>query len=44
MAISVWDDAYAISVPASIQTTKEDISEVLKRFSARKWHQWLRDI
>jgi len=32
MAISVWDDAYAISVPASIQTTKEDISEVLKGF------------
>ncbi|GAB2686771.1 alpha-ketoacid dehydrogenase subunit alpha/beta [Mucilaginibacter koreensis] len=32
MAISVWDDAYAISVPASLQTTKEDISEVLKGF------------
>ncbi|MDB5004959.1 MAG: pdhB [Mucilaginibacter sp.] len=32
MAISVWDDAYAISVPASIQTTKEDISEILKGF------------
>jgi pyruvate/2-oxoglutarate/acetoin dehydrogenase E1 component/TPP-dependent pyruvate/acetoin dehydrogenase alpha subunit len=32
MAISVWDDAFAISVPASIQTTKEDISEVLKGF------------
>ena len=32
MAISVWDDAYAISVPARLQTTKEDISEVLKGF------------
>lgn len=32
MAISVWDDAYAISVPAELQTTKEDISEVLKGF------------
>jgi TPP-dependent pyruvate/acetoin dehydrogenase alpha subunit len=27
MAISIWDDAYAISVPAKLQTTKEDISE-----------------
>lgn len=32
MAISVWDDAYAISVPARLQTTKEDISEILKGF------------
>ena len=32
MAISVWDDAYGISVPAKYQTTKEDISEVLKGF------------
>jgi pyruvate/2-oxoglutarate/acetoin dehydrogenase E1 component/TPP-dependent pyruvate/acetoin dehydrogenase alpha subunit len=32
MAISVWDDAYAISVPANLQTTKEDISEILKGF------------
>ena len=32
MAISVWDDAYAISVPAKLQTTKEDISEILKGF------------
>ncbi len=32
MAVSVWDDAYAISVPANLQTTKEDISEVLKGF------------
>ncbi|MEO6521026.1 MAG: thiamine pyrophosphate-dependent enzyme [Mucilaginibacter sp.] len=32
MAISVWDDAYGISVPAKFQTTKEDISEILKGF------------
>jgi pyruvate/2-oxoglutarate/acetoin dehydrogenase E1 component/TPP-dependent pyruvate/acetoin dehydrogenase alpha subunit len=32
MAISIWDDAYAISVPASLQTVKEDISEALKGF------------
>jgi len=32
MAISIWDDAYAISVPAKLQTTKEDISEILKGF------------
>lgn len=32
MALSIWDDAYAISVPASLQTVKEDISEVVKGF------------
>lgn len=32
MAISVWDDNYGISVPSKYQTTKEDISEVLKGF------------
>jgi pyruvate/2-oxoglutarate/acetoin dehydrogenase E1 component/TPP-dependent pyruvate/acetoin dehydrogenase alpha subunit len=32
MAVSVWDDAYGISVPAEFQTTKEDISEILKGF------------
>src|SRR5476651_1245493 len=32
MAISVWDDEYAISVPARLQTIKEDISEILKGF------------
>lgn len=30
MAISIWDDAYGISVPNKYQTTKEDISEILK--------------
>jgi len=32
MAISIWDDAYAISVPGELQTTKGDISEILKGF------------
>ena len=32
MVISVWDDAYGISVPAKYQTTKESISEILKGF------------
>ena len=32
MAISVWDDGYGISVPAKYQTTKENISEILKGF------------
>ncbi|WP_207532239.1 alpha-ketoacid dehydrogenase subunit alpha/beta [Desertivirga arenae] len=32
MVISVWDDAYAISVPSELQTTKMDISEILKGF------------
>ncbi len=32
MAVSVWDDGYAISVPSKYQTTKEDISEILKGF------------
>jgi pyruvate/2-oxoglutarate/acetoin dehydrogenase E1 component/TPP-dependent pyruvate/acetoin dehydrogenase alpha subunit len=36
MAISIWDDAYAISVPASLQTTKEDISEILKGFQCEE--------
>ncbi|WP_172914352.1 alpha-ketoacid dehydrogenase subunit alpha/beta [Capnocytophaga canis] len=32
MVISVWDDNYGISVPAKYQTTKENISEILKGF------------
>ncbi len=32
MIISVWDDAYGISVPSKYQTTKENISEILKGF------------
>ncbi|MFI5222458.1 MAG: thiamine pyrophosphate-dependent enzyme, partial [Bacteroidia bacterium] len=30
--ISIWDDDYGISVPAKYQTTKENISEILKGF------------
>ena len=33
MAISVWDDAYGISVPARYQTTKQNISEILRGFA-----------
>ncbi|PRD48150.1 alpha-ketoacid dehydrogenase subunit alpha/beta [Sphingobacterium haloxyli] len=32
VVISVWDDGYGISVPNEVQTTKADISEVLKGF------------
>src|SRR5690606_16377283 len=32
MAVSVWDDGYGISVHAKYQTTKENISEILKGF------------
>ncbi|MBU3822789.1 transketolase [Flavobacteriaceae bacterium XHP0103] len=32
MVISIWDDDYGISVHAKYQTTKENISEILKGF------------
>lgn len=32
MAVSVWDDGYAISTPKKIQTIKESISKTLKGF------------
>ncbi|MES2382108.1 MAG: thiamine pyrophosphate-dependent enzyme [Bacteroidota bacterium] len=32
MVASVWDDGFGISVPAKYQTTKENISEILKGF------------
>ncbi len=32
MIVSIWDDAYGISVPKKYQTTKEDISIVLEGF------------
>ncbi len=32
MAISVWDDGWGISVPNKYQTTKQNISEILKGF------------
>ncbi len=34
LAVSVWDDGYGISVPASYQTTKENIGEILSGFSS----------
>lgn len=36
MVISIWDDNYGISVHARHQTTKENISEVLKGFQRTK--------
>ncbi len=36
MIISIWDDEYGISVHAKHQTTKENISEVLKGFQRNK--------
>ncbi len=37
MALSVWDDGYGISVPAKYQTTKENISEILKGFATNEF-------
>ena len=39
MVISVWDDDYGISVPAKHQTTKENISEILKGFQRDSEHE-----
>ena len=36
MVISVWDDEYGISVHSRYQTTKENISEILKGFQRDK--------
>ena len=36
MLMSVWDDGYGISVPAKYQTTKENISTILKGFETDK--------
>jgi TPP-dependent pyruvate/acetoin dehydrogenase alpha subunit len=36
LLMSVWDDGYGISVPAKYQTTKENISEILKGFKSDK--------
>ena len=38
MVVSVWDDAFGISVPAKYQTTKENISEILKGFQRNEQH------
>jgi len=32
LAISIWDDQFGISVPAKYQTSKENLSEILKGF------------
>lgn len=39
MVISVWDDEYGISVHARDQTTKENISEILKGFQRNEEHK-----
>jgi len=44
MVISIWDDEYGISVGAEYQTTKEDISEILKGISTRFQREWLRHL
>lgn len=36
MVMSIWDDEYGISVHAKYQTTKENISEILKGFQRDK--------
>ncbi|MEI6172554.1 MAG: thiamine pyrophosphate-dependent enzyme [Bacteroidota bacterium] len=38
IALSIWDDGYGISVPKKYQTTKENISELLKGFVADDKH------
>ncbi len=35
MAVSVWDDGWGISVPNKYQTTKGNISEILKGFEKK---------
>lgn len=39
MVMSIWDDEYGISVHARHQTTKENISEILKGFQRDKQHR-----
>lgn len=38
MAMSVWDDGYGISVPKKYQTTKSDISALMKGFEEDDQH------
>jgi len=38
MVVSIWDDAYGISVPAKHHTTKEDISKILSGFQRDEDH------
>ena len=39
MVVSIWDDAYGISVPAKHHTTKEDISKILAGFQRNEEHK-----
>lgn len=39
MVVSIWDDAYGISVPAKHHTTKEDISKILLGFQRDEEHK-----
>ncbi len=39
LVMSVWDDDYGISVPAKYQTTKENISELMKGFQRDENHK-----
>jgi pyruvate/2-oxoglutarate/acetoin dehydrogenase E1 component/TPP-dependent pyruvate/acetoin dehydrogenase alpha subunit len=39
MVISIWDDDYGISVHSKYQTTKQDISEILKGFQREEGGQ-----
>ncbi|MCX6258651.1 MAG: thiamine pyrophosphate-dependent enzyme, partial [Bacteroidia bacterium] len=36
MVLAIWDDGYGISVPKKYQTTKGDLSELLKGFEVNK--------
>jgi len=36
MLVSIWDDDYGISVPAKYQTTKENLSSIVKGFKTDK--------
>ncbi len=38
LAMSIWDDGYGISVPIKYQTTKQNISELLKGFEGDDSH------
>ena len=40
MLLSIWDDGWGISVPTKYQTTKGDISEILKGFQRTQKKRW----
>lgn len=41
VVVSIWDDGYGISVSNEVQTTKSDISQVLKGFQTDEYGQGL---